>query len=313
MTLTELRYIVAVAKEKHFGRAAATCFVSQPTLSVGIKKLEDELEVQIFERGVGEVEVTPLGRDIILQAKLVLEEANMIRSIARRGQDQLSGPLRLGVIYTIGPYLLPQLVRHNYLNTPQMPLLLQENFTVNLLEMLRSSEVDCAIMAEPFSDVGLSVIPLYDEPFYAAVPVNHRLAKCASVDADDLKSEPMLLLGAGHCFRDQVLEICSEFGRIAANAQDGLQRTFEGSSLETIRQMVISGMGLTIVPRLAISNEAIQGKGTESDLVRYIPFKKPIPERRVVLAWRKSFPRTEAIDALVTALRQCPLSGVKWV
>lgn len=311
MTLTELRYIVAVAKEKHFGRAAAVCFVSQPTLSVGIKKLEEELEVQIFERGVGEVEVTPLGRDIVQQAKLVLEEANTIKNIARRGQDQLSGPLRLGVIYTIGPYLLPQLVRENHLKTPQMPLLLQENFTVNLLEMLRSSEIDCAIMAEPFSDVGLSIEPLYDEPFYAAVPVDHRLAKSDSVDADDLKSEPMLLLGAGHCFRDQVLEICSEFGRIAANAQDGMQRTFEGSSLETIRQMVISGMGLTIVPRLAISDQAILGKGKESDLVSYIPFKKPTPERRVVLAWRKSFPRTEAIDALIAAMKRCELGGVR--
>ena len=313
MTLTELRYIVAVAKEKHFGRAAAVCFVSQPTLSVGIKKLEDELEVRIFERGVGEVEVTSLGCDIIQQAKLVLEEANGIKDIARRGQDQLSGPLRLGVIYTIGPYLLPQLVRQNYLKTPQMPLFLQENFTVNLLEMLRSSEIDCAIMAEPFSDVGLTIVPLYDEPFYVAVPFNHRLAKSERVDADDLKAEPMLLLGAGHCFREQVLEICKEFGRITATAQDGMQRTFEGASLETIRQMVISGMGLTIVPRLAISDEAIRGEGSESDLVRYVSFKNPAPERRVVMAWRKSFPRTEAIQALICALKACSLNGVKMV
>ena len=305
MTLTELRYIVAVAREKHFGKAAAACFVSQPTLSVGIKKLEDELGVQIFERGTNDITVTPLGNDIVQQARVVLEQAQTIKDVARRGQDQLSGPLRLGVIYTIGPYLLPQLVRHNFQKTPQMPLLLQENFTVNLVEMLRSNEIDCAIMAEPFPDSGFTVAPLYDEPFFVAVPTKHPLAKSQSIDADELKNETMLLLGAGHCFRDQVLDICPEFGRIAAHAQDGMQRTFEGSSLETIRQMVASGMGITIVPRLAISDEALEGAGAESDLVRYIPFDEPVPSRRVVLAWRRSFPRTEAIDALVAAFRLC--------
>lgn len=311
MTLTELRYIVAVAREKHFGKAAGACFVSQPTLSVGIKKLEEELGIQIFERGTGDVEVTPLGQEIVQQAKLVLEQANVIKDLALRGQDQLNGPLRLGVIYTIGPYLLPQLVRHNYIKTPQMPLLLQENFTVNLLEMLRSNEIDCAIMADPFPDAGLTVQPLYEEPFYVAVPSGHSLAKHKSIDADELKTESMLLLGAGHCFRDQVLDICPEFGRISANATDGMQRSFEGSSLETIRQMVASGMGVTIVPRLAISEEALAGSGADSDLVTYIPFKKPVPERRVVLAWRKSFPRLEAIQTLVAAFYECQFNGVK--
>lgn len=313
MTLTELRYIVAVAREKHFGRAASACFVSQPTLSVGIKKLEDELGVQIFERGTGDVGVTPLGQDIVRQARQVLEQAAMIKDIARRGQDPLAGPLRLGVIYTIGPYLLPQLVRHSVRIAPQMPLLLQENFTVNLLEMLRASEIDCAIMADPFPDAGLTVEPLYDEPFYVAVPVGHALARRKSIKEDDLTHETMLLLGAGHCFRDQVLDICPEFGRIAADAPDGLQRSFEGSSLETLRQMVASGMGVTVVPRLAISDEALKGQGVESDLVRYVPFAAPQPSRRVVLAWRKSFPRCEAIDALFAAIHACTLHGVNKV
>lgn len=313
MTLTELRYIVAVAREKHFGKAAATCFVSQPTLSVGIKKLEDELGVQIFERTTGDIGLTPLGEDIVRQAKVVLEQSLAIKDIAKRGQDPLEGPLRLGVIYTIGPYILPQLVRQNFSLTPQMPLLLQENFTVVLLEMLRTSEIDCAVLAEPFPDTGLAVIPLYDEPFYVAVPTQHPLAKRQSIHADELKKEVMLLLGAGHCFRDQVLEICPEFGRIAVHATEGMQRTFEGSSLETIRQMVASGMGITIVPRLAISDEALQGKAAENDLVTYVPFDSDVPNRRVVLVSRKSFPRTDAINALVSAFKRCSLQGVQSV
>lgn len=310
MTLTELRYIVAVAREKHFGKAAASCFVSQPTLSVGIKKLEEELNMQIFERTSGEVSLTPLGQEIVRQARLVLEQSLMIKDIAKRGQDPLAGPLRLGVIYTIGPYLLPQLVRHNFQLTPQMPLLLQENFTSILLELLRTSEIDCAVMAEPFPDAGLEVAPLYEEPFFVAVPSQHELAKRSSIRADDLKKEVMLLLGAGHCFRDQVLDICPEFGRIVSHATDGMQRSFEGSSLETIRQMVASGMGITVVPRLAISDQALQGKAPENDLVTYIPFEDPAPNRRVVLAYRKSFPRQEAIDALVAAFKKCELHGV---
>ena len=159
MTLTELKYIVAVAREKHFGKAAEACFVSQPTLSVAIKKLEDELEVKLFERSANEVTVTPLGEDIVRQAQSVLEQAANIKEIAKRGKDPLAGPLKLGVIYTIGPYLLPDLVRQAISRTPQMPLMLQENFTVKLLEMLRTGDIDCAIMAEPFPDTGLAVAP----------------------------------------------------------------------------------------------------------------------------------------------------------
>ena len=162
MTLTELKYIVAVAREKHFGKAAEACFVSQPTLSVAVKKLEDELELKLFERSAGEVTVTPLGEEIVRQAQSVLEQAAEIKEIAKRGKDPLGGPLRLGVIYTIGPYLLPDLVRQNIRLTPQMPLMLQENFTVRLLEMLRTGEIDAAVLAEPFPDTGLAMAPLYD-------------------------------------------------------------------------------------------------------------------------------------------------------
>ncbi|MFZ4651530.1 MAG: LysR substrate-binding domain-containing protein, partial [Rubrivivax sp.] len=249
MTLTELRYIVAVARERHFGRAAEACFVSQPTLSVAVKKLEEELDVRIFERGGNEVAVTPLGEAIVRQAQQVIEQAAAIKEIAKSGKDPLSGPLKLGIIYTIGPYLLPDLVRQAIERTPQMPLMLQENFTVKLLDMLRTGELDCAIMAEPFPDAGLAVAPLYDEPFMVAVPKSHPLARRRQVSSEELKRETMLLLGTGHCFRDQVLEVCPEFARFSTDA-DGIRKSFEGSSLETIKHMVASGMGVTVVPQL---------------------------------------------------------------
>src|SRR6188768_2986126 len=225
MTLTELKYIVAVAREKHFGKAAEACFVSQPTLSVAIKKLEEELEVKLFERSANEVTVTPLGEEIVRQAQSVLEQAASIKEIAKRRKDPLSGPLSLGVIYTIGPYLLPDLVRQAIERVPQMPLMLQENFTAKLLELLRTGELDCAIMAEPFPDTGLAIAPLYDEPFMVAVPKAHPLAKRKSISADELKLEKMLLLGTGHCFRDHVLEVCPEYAQFTSGAADGMRKT----------------------------------------------------------------------------------------
>ncbi len=317
MTLTELKYIVAVARERHFGRAADACFVSQPTLSVAVKKLEDELEVKLFERSANEVTVTPLGEEIVRQAQSVIEQANLIRDIAKRGKDPLAGALKLGVIYTIGPYLLPDLVRQMIKKTPQMPLILQENFTVKLLEMLRNGEIDCAILAEPFPDAGLATAPLYDEPFMAAVPANHPMAALASVTSEALKNETMLLLGAGHCFRDHVLEVCPEFAHFSSHAE-GISRSFEGSSLETIRHMVAAGMGVTLVPRLSIPAEALTDKPprkkADQALVRYLPFKDangaPPPTRRVALVWRRSFTRYEAIAALRNAVYACELPGV---
>jgi len=316
MTLTELKYIVAVAREKHFGRAAEACFVSQPTLSVGIKNLEEELQVKLFERNANEVTVTPLGEEIVRQAQSVLEQAANIKELAKRGKDPLLGPLRLGVIYTIAPYLLPELVRHSIDKSPQMPLMLQENFTLKLLEMLRTGEIDCAIMAEPFPDTGLAVAPLYDEPFMAALPSNHPLAQRASISATELKAETMLLLGNGHCFRDHVLEVCPEFARFSSDTE-GIRKSFEGSSLETIKHMVAAGMGVTLVPRLSVPKEALlvggKKKKTLDTYVRYLSVvegnEKP-PTRRVVLAWRRSFTRYEAIAALRNAIVASELPGV---
>lgn len=323
MTLTELKYIVAVARERHFGRGAEACHVSQPTLSVAIKKLEDELQVKLFERNANEITVTPLGEEIVRQAQSVLEQADNIREIAKRGKDPLAGNLRLGVIYTIGPYLLPDLVRQIIEKTPQMPLMLQENFTVKLLEELRTGEIDCAILAEPFPDANLAIAPLYDEPFMAAVPRGHPLAARSSVTAEELKKETMLLLGTGHCFRDHVLEVCPEFARFSSSAE-GISKSFEGSSLETIKHMVAAGMGVTLVPRLGVPKEALNeqvlaGKNAaaspattagQASYIKYLPFEGHVPSRRVVLAWRRSFTRYEAIAALRNAIYACELPGV---
>ena len=303
MTLTELKYIVAVAREKHFGRAAEACFVSQPTLSVAVKKLEEELDVKLFERGASEVSVTPMGEQIVRQAQRVIEQAAALKEMAKLGKDPLLGPLRLGVIYTIGPYLLPDLVRQVIDRLPQMPLMLQENFTARLLDMLRLGELDCAILAEPFPDTGLAVAPLYDEPFLAAVPTAHPLAKRKSVTAEELKAETMLLLCTGHCFRDHVLEVCPEYARFVSHAE-GIRKSFEGSSLETIKYMVAAGMGVTVVPQLSVPAEPQQH-------IKYVKFSAPVPTRRVVLAWRRTFPRYEAIAALRNAIYACPLQGVK--
>jgi len=313
MTLTELKYIVAVARERHFGKAADACYVSQPTLSVAVKKLEEELDVKLFERSANEVAVTPLGEAIVRQAQSVLEQAAAIKEIAKRGKDPLTGPLTLGVIYTIGPYLLPDLVRQMIKLNPQMPLILQENFTVKLLEMLRNGEIDCAILAEPFPDAGLATAPLYDEPFLAAVPANHALASQSQVSTEELKRETMLLLGSGHCFRDHVLEVCPEFAKFSSNVE-GIRKSFEGSSLETIKHMVAAGMGVTLVPRLSVPKEAFASKPRrrqdEEPFVKYLPFEGAPPLRRVVLVWRRSFTRYEAIAALRNAIYACELPGV---
>ncbi len=301
MTLTELRYIVAVAREKHFGRAASACFVSQPTLSVAIKKLEDELGVLLFERGAGEVTVTPAGRGIVEQAQRVLEEAARIKEIAQAGRDPLAGPLRVGAIYTIGPYLFPKLVPILRREAPSMQLIIHENYTHVLGAMLKQGEVDAIIVALPFAEHGVETLPLYDEPFVVAVPQGHALEKRKSISADELGKESLLLLGAGHCFRDQVLDLCAHVHRSGSN----MQRALEGGSLETIRQMVASGVGITVLP----SSSVVPGNGADG-LIRMRPFAKPVPVRRVALAWRKSFPRPQAIEALRDAILACDLPQV---
>ena len=316
MTLTELKYIVAVARERHFGRAAEACYVSQPTLSVAVKKLEEELDIKLFERSANEVSVTPLGEAVVRQAQSVLEHAAVIYEISLRVKDPLNGALTLGVIYTISPYLLPDLVRQMITHTPQMPLMLQENFTVKLLEMLRTGEIDCAILAEPFPDAGLAIAPLYDEPFMAVVPVDHPLAAQDEVTTEQLKQETMLLLGSGHCFRDHVLEVCPEFARFSSDTE-GIRKSFEGSSLETIKHMVAAGMGVTLVPRLSVPRSAQGGvphvarEHDDEALVRYLPFDGDPPTRRVVMAWRRSFTRYEAIAELRNAVYACELPGVQ--
>jgi LysR family hydrogen peroxide-inducible transcriptional activator len=303
MTLTELRYIVAVARERHFGHAAETCFVSQPTLSVAVKKLEDELGVTLFERGPGEVSVTPAGEKIVEQAQRVLEEASRIRELAAAGKDPLAGPLRLGAIYTIGPYLLPKLIPILRRTAPAMQLLIQENFTHRLAEELKSGEVDVILIALPFEAPGVVTRAVYDEPFLVAVPKGHPWENRKRVTSDELASESLLLLGEGHCFRDQVLEICHT---VRSRERSPLAKTVEGGSLETIRQMVAGGVGVTVLP--ATSTNA---SGGASELIRILPFARPAPTRRVGLAWRRSFPRPEAIEALRKAILACNLPQVE--
>ena len=303
MTLTELRYIVAVARERHFGRAAETCFVSQPTLSVAVKKLEDELGLTLFERGPGEVSVTPAGRRIIEQAQRVLEEASRIRELAAAGKDPLAGPLRLGAIYTIGPYLLPKLIPVLRRTAPAMQLLIQENFTHRLAEELRSGEVDVILVALPFETPGVMTRPVYDEPFMVAVPKGHPWENRKRVTSEELTNESLLLLGEGHCFRDQVLDICHT---VRSRERSPLARTVEGGSLETIRQMVAGGVGVTVLPATSTATS-----GGSSDLIRILPFARPVPTRRVGLAWRRSFPRPEAIEALRKAILATNLPQVE--
>ena len=302
MTLTELRYIVAVARERHFGHAAQTCFVSQPTLSVAIKKLEEELGVTLFERSPVEVSVTPIGQRVVEQAQRVLEEASRVKELAVAGQDPLAGTLRLGAIYTIGPYLLPKLIPVLRRIAPSMQLLIQENFTHKLGEALKQGEVDVILVALPFAESGVAVRALYDEPFLVALPQGHPLEKKKHISSQELAKESLLLLGSGHCFRDQVLDLCSTVQR---SNRGSLARTLEGGSLETIRQMVASGVGVTVLPSTSVA----PGDGG-NDLIRIRPFTRPVPDRRVVLAWRKSFPRPQAVEALRQAILACDLPQV---
>jgi LysR family transcriptional regulator, hydrogen peroxide-inducible genes activator len=302
VTLTELRYVVAVARERHFGRAAQSCFVSQPTLSVAIKKLEDELGVTLFERGPGELSVTPVGHRVVEQAQRVLEDAAHLKELAKAGSDPLAGTLRLGAIYTIGPYLLPKLIPILRRTAPAMQLRIQENFTHRLAEMLKQGEVDVIVVALPFSEPGVVTRAVYDEPFLVALPHGHPLEKRKHISSDELAKESLLLLGAGHCFRDQVLDLCSSAQRSNRGA---LAKTLEGGSLETIRQMVASGVGVTVLPSTSVAPGDSGG-----ELIRVRPFARPVPDRRVVLAWRKSFPRPEAIEALRQAILGCDLPQV---
>jgi LysR family hydrogen peroxide-inducible transcriptional activator len=305
MTLNELRYIVAVARERHFGHAAEACFISQPTLSVAVKKLEEELGVSLFERRKGEVSVTPIGEQIVAQAQRVLEEASSIRQIARQGQDQLDGPLRCGAIYTVGPYLLPYLIPELAERAPKMPLVIEENYTASLGEKLKRGELDVILISLPFEEPGVLTLPLYREPFVLLLPSSHPLNQKREFAIGDLKKENVLLLGAGHCFRDQVLQVCPDCLHPRSN-EVGTAQTLEGGSLETIRYMVASGLGVTILPCSAAGADRFSER-----LLKIRRFDRDAPSRIVALAWRKSFPRPDAIQVLRDAVLACDMSCVE--
>jgi LysR family hydrogen peroxide-inducible transcriptional activator len=292
MTLNELRYIVAVAQERSFGRAAAKCFVSQPALSVAIQKLEEELGAPLFERGKAEITITPVGERIVEQAQKVLEEAARIREIAIGGRNQLVGTLRLGIIHTVAPYLLPDLIRELHEAAPQMPLDIEETLTENLEAGLRTGRVAAAIIALPFDPPGVVTEFMYEEPFQVVVPHGHKWTKRKSVAPDELAGEHTILLNVGHCFRNQVLDACPELN------QSGAQVT-RTNSLETVRNMVASGLGVSVLPRDALTPRY------HSQLVVPVAFTTPVPSRRIALAYRRSFPRPAAVMAIRDSVARC--------
>jgi LysR family hydrogen peroxide-inducible transcriptional activator len=294
MTLTELKYILAVAAERHFGRAAQRCYVSQPSLSAAVKKLEEELGVLIFERGKNEILITAIGAQVIAQARRVMEEVERVKAIAKQGKNPLTGAFRLGIIHTVAPYLLPDLVAQLRKAAPQMPLDIEENLTANLEQMLKSGMIDAAIVALPFEGQGIDVIPLYDEEFRVIVPVGHPWARRRAVKPDDLATENLLLLSIGHCFRDQVLDACHEFARAPVAGK-------QGNSLETIRNMVASGMGISVLPASALTPKYA------NPMIKSLDFSEPKPVRRIVLARRQGFPRNAAVEAIAGVIAKLDL------
>ena len=295
MTLSELKYIVALARERHFGRAAKVCYVSQPTLSVAVKKLEHKLGVVLFERRSGEVAVTPMGKQVVDQAQRVLQEAEVIEQLVSRKNDQLSSPLRIGAIPTVGPFLYPHLVRELARIAPDMPLVLDEQYTHVLINKLKHGELDLAIVTRPFTEQGVLTLPIYEESFTVLMPSNHPLTSKRQLLLADVEKENVLLLEEGHCLRDQVLELCP--GCINSPV-DTI------SSLETTFYMVASGLGVAIVPSSAAEKYS-------DKLVVSRSIDDAVSSRVVALAWRRSFPRTEALNAVHDALKACGVPGVK--
>lgn len=311
MTLTEMRYITALDKTRHFGRAADACHVSQPTLSVAIKKVEQQISAPLFERGASEIRTTPLGELIVTQIKRVLDETLRLDEIATQSRDPLKGPLRVGVIYTIAPYLLPALIPVLHKLAPDMPLFLREDFTANLIPMLKEGELDILVLALPVDVPGIVAQRVYEEPFRVVVPAAHEWAGRKSVRNDELDGQQLLLLGSGNCFRDQVLEACPRLQRA-----EGLSGSIEGSSLETIRHMVASGAGIAVMP-----SSAADPLVDREPMVKVLPFAEASGQvarpgesagvgRTVGLAWRTTFPRPKAVDAVRQAILSCQLPGV---
>ena len=290
MTLSELRFIVAVGREKNFRKAADKCFVSQPALSLAVKKLEDELGIILFERSRTDVSITQAGQAIINQAIIVLDEAGKIKEMAQQGDGQLEKPFKLGLIYSIAPYLLPLIIPLLRNSAPDMPLEIEENITKNLEEKLKKGFIDAAIVALPFDIPGIEIENLYEEPFVTVVPVKHPWAQKKTIKADLLASEKVLLLDNTHCYSNQVQEACP-----------GLLKTGEiqgGNSLETIRSMVASNLGISVLPKSATTLRHV------NPLVKAIQFDKPIPFRKVVLAYRKSSVKKQALEEVVKSIKK---------
>ena len=288
MTLIELKFVVAVAQERNFRRAAEKCFVTQPALSLGIKKLEEELNVTIFERSRSEVSPTEIGAKIIEQANIVLEESARLKELAKLGTNPLKGLFKLGMIHSVGPYLLPEIIPILRVSAPNMPLEVEENLTANLEVQLKNGVIDAAVIALPFDVSGIQVRSLYDEAFSVVVPSNHHWVDRIAIDPKELSEEKVLLLNSGHCFSNQVTQACPELSRKG--------EILQGNSLETIRNMVASNLGITVLPASATVARY------QNPLIKVIPFIKPAPTRRIAIAWRKSFVRTQAIDKLVDAI-----------
>jgi len=299
MTLTELRYTVALCETGHFRKAAEQCNVSQPTLSIAIKKLEEELGISLFERSRQRVNATPIGKRFVEQAKTVLQETRNLSSLAELGKDPLGSMLSVGAIFTVGPYLFPRLVNRLQELAPNMPLFIEENYTASLRKKLVSGELDAIFIALPFNEADVVTRPVYEEPFVVLLPTDHPLSREEAIDPACLAAHRVLLLGEGHCFRDQVLEACPGLGdAMIANYSKG-QAMLEGSSLETIKHMVASGLGLTVLPKSA----AQMMQYTETSLL-VKPFSGQVPTRTVALAWRLSFPRHQVVDLLTGALEE---------
>lgn len=290
MTLSELRFVVAVAKERHFRRASEKCFVSQPALSLAIKKLEQDLGVIIFERSRTDISPTPIGEKIIEQAIRAIEEVNLIRQIAKQGNNQLSGAFRLGLIYSVGPYLLPEIIPILRKSAPDMPLVIEENLTAQLEAQLKNGVIDAAVVALPFDIPGINTLPLYDEKYVVMVPAGHAWANRESISAHELTDQNVLLLNSGHCYSHQVLQACPDLSRKG--------QVLQGNSLETIRNMVASNLGITVLPCSAAVERYI------NPLVKVIPFAAPVPVRRIALAWRKSYARELAVSCAADAIKE---------
>jgi LysR family hydrogen peroxide-inducible transcriptional activator len=290
MTLNELRFVVALAKARNFRKAAEVCFVSQPALSLAVKKLEDELGVLLFERNRNDVTMTAIGELVVEQATRAIEEANRVKEIARQGNNQLVGALKLGVIYSIGPYLLPEIIPYLRQSAPEMPLIVEENLTINLETQLRNGVIDVAIIALPFDIPGIKTMPLYEEEFVVVVPISHEWAKRDAISPEELADEKILLLSSGHCFSNQVMQACP---RLSRNGE-----ILQGNSLDTIRNMVASNLGLTVLPASATIERY------QNPLIKVVPFTKPAPKRQIALAWRKSYGREKAVEEIAKSIRQ---------